>query len=92
MMILVMVWVAGGGLVVVTVAGLAPVRERVVTSGTSRMMLEAQMLVMVFSSGLYADSRPPIWRVAEGGVLATGGSEGPGSATSTQGCGDGTQG
>lgn len=31
---------------------MAPVRERVVTCGKSRMMLDVQMLVMVFSSGL----------------------------------------
>lgn len=31
---------------------MAPVLERVVTWGRSRMMLEVQMLVMVFSSGL----------------------------------------
>lgn len=52
-MILVMVWgrgtaAAGEGTL------FAPVRERVAISGTSRMMLEAQMLVMVFSSRLLA--------------------------------------
>lgn len=31
---------------------MAPVRERVVTCGKSMMMLDVQMLVMVFSSGL----------------------------------------
>lgn len=31
---------------------MAPVRERVVTCGRSMMMLDVQMLVMVFSSGL----------------------------------------
>ncbi|TNN49878.1 hypothetical protein EYF80_039920 [Liparis tanakae] len=36
---------------------MAPVRERVVTCGRSRMMLEVQMLVMVFSSGLYCCDR-----------------------------------
>lgn len=52
-MILVMVW-TGGTASAGVVAFSAPVRERVVISGTSRMMLEAQMLVMVFSSRLLA--------------------------------------
>lgn len=58
-MILVMVWAGGAAAVAAAAAGadtlLAPVRERVVISGTSRMMLEAQMLVIVFSSRLLLD-------------------------------------
>lgn len=53
---LMMIFVTVGGLGVVLGGGawglMAPVRERVVTCGRSRMMLEVQMLVMVFSSGL----------------------------------------
>ena len=51
MMILVTVW-AGGGAAAGDRALFAPVRDRVVLSGTSRIMLEAQMLVIVFSSRL----------------------------------------
>lgn len=89
-MILVIVWVgttAGAG----AVALLAPVRERVVISGTSRMMLEAQMLVMVFSSRLLAGRMA--WWLAGGiaacGMLTTGGGDaGAVSISSAAGCGE----
>lgn len=51
-----MVW-AGGAAAAGAMALFAPVRERVVTSGTFRIMLEAQMLVMVFSSRLVVAGR-----------------------------------
>lgn len=68
---------------------LAPVRERVVISGTSRMMLEAQMFVMVFSSRLLAGR--DVSRLAEGmtvgtGLTACGGEEGVASISSEADC------
>lgn len=53
-LMMILVTVGGCGAVVAggTWSLMAPVWERVVTWGRSRMMLEVQMLVMVFSSGL----------------------------------------
>lgn len=67
---------------------LAPVRERVVISGTSRMMLEAQMLVIVFSSGLLL-AVWKVWGPAEEkaacfGLTTAGGGEGAVSISSAE--------
>lgn len=89
-MILVMVC-AGGAAGVGEVTLFAPVRERVVTSGTSKMMLEAQMLVMVFSSTLLlagrATWRPAAVMAARVGLAGAGGGEGRLSTSSVAGCG-----
>lgn len=61
----------------------APVRERVVTCGRSRMMLEVQMLVMVLLSGACTGMREE-----RGGVMGGAGSgdDAGASSTSIVGC------
>lgn len=63
----------------------APVRERVVTCGRSRMMLEVQMLVMVLLSGAWWGMRAERVGGGEGSKTVAGGGEGTLSNTSMVG-------